>query len=298
MSEIVLHTKLFTPPIQPNIVLRPRLLDKLNSSQRCKLSLVSAPAGFGKTTLVSLWLQAEESPAAWLSLDEQDNHLHRFWTYVIAALQTACTEPAEVAVSNLATTAQSSLQSDTQTAIEPVLVSLLNDIAKHAQPLMLVLDDLHTIIQPDIYDSLDFFLDHLPPNLRLVIVTREDPPLHLSRLRVRRQLCEVRAADLRFSEGETAVFLNTLLQLNCTDEAISVLNLRTEGWAAGLQLAALALQSPAANASPSDFITAFSGSDRFLTDYLIDEVLSRQEADVQTFLRRTSILERFKCSVM
>ena len=289
MSETVLRTKLYAPPIQPNIVLRPHLLQKLNSGQQCKLSLVSAPAGFGKTTLVSLWLQAEEAPAAWLSLDEQDNHLHRFWRYVIAALQTA--------VSNLATTAQSTLESDTQTAIEPVLVSLLNDIATHGQPIFLVLDDLHAIIQPDIYDSLDFFLDHLPLNLRLVIVTREDPPLHLSRLRVRRQLCEVRAADLRFSEGETAVFLNTLLHLNCTDDAITALNQSTEGWAAGLQLAALALQSPAANASSSDFVTAFSGSDRFLTDYLIDEVLSRQEADVQTFLRRTSILERFSAEL-
>ena len=290
MTETLLQTKFYTPLAQPTVIQRLPLVDKLNAGQRCKLSLVSAPAGFGKTTLVSLWLQADAAAgAAWLSLDEQDNHLQRFWTYVIAALQTA--------VPHLATTAQTSLQSDSQTAIEPVLVSLLNDIAAHSQRILLVLDDLHTIIQPEIYESLDFFLDHQPPNLHLVIVTREDPPLHLSRLRVRGQLCEIRAADLRFSVDETAVFLNDQLNLNCAKEAISTLNQHTEGWAAGLQLAALALQSSGAKASPSEFVAAFSGSDRFLADYLIDEVLLRQETAVQHFLQRTSILSQFNAEL-
>ncbi len=285
----LLRTKLFVPKLRPSLVPRPHLFAKLDEGLAGLVTLVSAPAGFGKTTLVSGWLAQEDQRAAWLSLDGQDNHLHLFWAYMIAALQTA--------VPGLAAAAQTSLQNDSQTVIEPLLVSLLNDIAACEQRLLLVLDDLHAIVLPAIFDSLDFFLDHQPPNLQLLLLTREDPPLHLSRLRARGQLREIRAADLRFSAAETAVFLNQLLQLNCTDDNIATLTERTEGWAAGLQLAALALKSPAANVSQADFVTAFSGSDRLLTDYLIDEVLSRQDSAVQHFLRRTSILGRFNADL-
>jgi LuxR family maltose regulon positive regulatory protein len=292
MSVSTLVTKLYIPSSRPDLVARPRLIDRLNEGLRGKLTLISAPAGFGKTSLLSAWSEQTTLPVAWLSLDEYDDDPNRFWQYVVAALQTACLEPAKAAA-HLGATAQKILQSDRQTAIEPLLVSLVNDIAAHGEPLLLVLDDLHTITDPAIFAGLDFFLDHQPPNLHLVIITREDPPLPLSRLRVRGQLCEIRAAGLRFLEEETAVFLNDLRLLNCDDEAITALNRRTEGWVAGLQLAALALQSPAANGSTSEFIAAFSGSDRFITDYLVDEVLSRQETAVRQFLRRTSILSRF-----
>ncbi|MEJ2749500.1 MAG: AAA family ATPase, partial [Anaerolineae bacterium] len=223
MSGDLLQTKLYVPQRptghqRHDLVSRPRLIERLNQGLTGKLTLISAPAGFGKTTLIADWIHQlptanHQLPISWLSLDEYDNDPNRFWQYVVAALQTACPEPAETAVPRLGAAAQKILQSDRQTAIEPLLVSLVNDLAAHSEPLLLVLDDLHTITNPDIFTGLDFFLDYQPPNLRLVIITREDPPLPLSRLRVRGQLCEIRAADLRFLEAETAVFLNDLLQL-------------------------------------------------------------------------------------
>jgi LuxR family maltose regulon positive regulatory protein len=263
-----------------------------------KLILVSAPAGFGKTTLIANWIddlhkKIPEQPVCWVSLDEQDQLLSRFWLYVIGALQTAVPHLAGIPIAN---TAKSSLQSERQTPIEPILVSLLNELAISAQSIILVLDDLHIITNPAIYQSLDFFLDHQPPNLQLAVMTREDPPLRLSRLRVRGQLCEIRAADLCFSAAETAVFLNNLNHLDCSEEAVTTLAQRTEGWIAGLQLAALALQATETN-NLSDFVRTFSGSDRLLTDYLIDEVLSQQEPTVHQFLLRTSILRQFNAGL-
>lgn len=226
MNEPLLQTKLHIKTIRPDLVPRPHLLDQLSLESGIKLTLVSAPAGFGKTTLIASWIgdlqiRMPSQQVCWISLDEQDNLLYRFWLYVVEALQTA--------VPNLAMRAKSSLHSENQAPIEPTLISLLNDLAACAQPVVLVLDDLQTITNSAIYQSLDFFFDHQPANLQLVVMTREDPPIRLSRLCVRGQLREIRAADLCFSEQETAVFLNDLNHLNCSEREVATLSQRTEG---------------------------------------------------------------------
>jgi LuxR family maltose regulon positive regulatory protein len=277
----LLQTKLYIPPIRPELVSRPRLIERLNEGLDRKLTLISAPAGFGKTTLVSEWLTGRERPAAWLSLDEGDNDPIRFLTYLIAALQTIA--------ANLGKGMLGVLQSPQPPSTESILTALLNDISTVPDNFTLVLDDYHLIDATPVDHALTFLIEHLPPQMHLIIATREDPNFPLARLRARGQLTELRAADLRFTPSEAAEFLNQVMSLNLSTEDIIALEARTEGWIAGLQLAAISIQGMKDTTS---FITSFAGSHRFVMDYLIEEVLHQQSEHVQTFLLRTSILDR------
>ena len=319
MSTPVLVTKLYVPPPRSKVVLRPRLMERLNEGLRAgrKLTLISAPAGFGKTTLVSRWIdelrlddrQAEAASqdaianlqssvfthhsslvprhsalgtrAAWLSLDEGDNDSTRFLLYLVAALQTIQT--------NIGVAVLPLLLSPQPPPTDWVLTTLLNDIASVPGHFILVLDDYHLIDARPVDQALTFLLERLPPQLHLVIATREDPPLPLARWRGQGQLTELRAADLRFTATEAAEFLNQVMGLDLSAANISALEDRTEGWIAGLQLAALWIQGQPDSAS---LIQSFSGSHQFIMDYLVEEVLHQQPARVQTFLLRTSILDR------
>ena len=236
MSTPILATKLYIPPPRPKVVLRPRLIERLNEglSSGRKLTLISASAGFGKTTLVSEWVAGCGRPVAWLSLDEGDNDPTRFLTYLVAALQTIA---ANIGKGMLAV-----LQSPQPPPIESILTTLLNEITTIPDNFILVLDDYHVIDSKPVDNALTFLLEHLPPQMHLVIATREDPPLPLARLRARGQLTELRAADLRFTPAEAAEFLNQVMGLNLSAEDIAALETRTEGWIAGLQLAALSMQ--------------------------------------------------------
>jgi LuxR family maltose regulon positive regulatory protein len=286
MSTPVLATKLYIPPPRSNVVLRPRLIERLNEGAHRKLTLISAPAGFGKTTLVSEWVAGCEQRepkvrVAWLSLDEGDNDPSRFLTYLIAALQTIAT--------NIGKGVQSALQSTPPPSTESILTTLLNEIANVSDNFVLILDDYHAIDAKSIDNALTFLIEHLPPPMRLVIATREDPHLPLSRLRVQSQLTELRAADLRFTPSEAAEFLNQMMGLDLSAEDIAALEARTEGWIAGLQLAALSMQG---HKDTTGFIKSFTGSHHFVLDYLIEEVLQKQSEITQAFLLRTSILDR------
>jgi LuxR family transcriptional regulator, maltose regulon positive regulatory protein len=281
MSTPILATKLYIPPPRPNVVVRSRLIERLNERLRVKLSLVSAPAGFGKTTLVSEWVSGCDRPTAWLSLGEEDNDPTRFLTYFVAALQTIAP--------NIGEGVLTVLQSPQPPPTEAILTALLNEIATFPDDFLLVLDDYHLIDARPIDNALTFLLEHLPPQMQLVITTREDPNLPLARLRARRQLIELRAADLRFTPNEASAFLNQVMRLNLSADDIAALETRTEGWIAGLQLAAISMQG---HQDVSSFIQSFSGSHHFVLDYLVEEVLQRQPENVQTFLLRTSILDR------
>jgi LuxR family maltose regulon positive regulatory protein len=238
MSAPLLLTKLYIPPPRPNIVLRPRLVERLNECLAAdrKLTLISAPAGFGKTTLVSEWITRCGQPVAWLSLDERDSDPTRFLTYLVAALQTIS---ANIGAGVLAALHASQTQPP---PTETLLTALLNDITTVQDQFVLVLDDYHRIDSPSVDQTLSFLLEHQPPQMHLVITTREDPHLPLARLRARGQLTELRAADLRFTPSEAAEFLNQVMNLNLSAEDIAALEARTEGWIAGLQLAALSMQ--------------------------------------------------------
>jgi LuxR family transcriptional regulator, maltose regulon positive regulatory protein len=305
MTASLLATKYYRPAPAPDLVPRPHLTQRLNAGIHSRLILLSAPAGFGKTSLLASWLaermndesrRMKPSSAvrfdpssfilhplsfAWLSLDQSDTTLARFWAYVIAALQTAAPQVGAVA--------QAALQAPQPPPITTVLTALINDLVTLAQPLTLVLDDYHLITNPAIHHSLDDLLSHLPSQLRLVIATREDPPLALARLRARGQLTEIRGDDLRFSTAEAGAFLNDARALALTPEDVARLAERAEGWITGLRLAALSLQQ--AN-DRHGFIAAFSASHRFVADYLVDEVLARLDPGLQRFLCRTAILRR------
>jgi LuxR family maltose regulon positive regulatory protein len=295
MSSELLRTKLFVPKIRPLLVPRPRLIEKLNQGvqQSCKLTLISAPAGFGKTTLIVEWgMQLVESAThpksalrnpqlCWLSLDKGDNDLTRFLTYLVAALQTI---DSSVGKGTLA-----ALQSPGAVNVEGILTTLLNEITNFPDDVILILDDYHVIESPPVDRAVTFLLDYLPTNLYLAITTRIDPPLPLSRLRGRGQLTELRTADLRFTREETAVFLNRVMGLALSAEDVAALETRTEGWIVGLQLAALSIQK---REGISEFIRSFSGSHHHILDYLVEEVLSQQSPSTQSFLLQTSILER------
>jgi LuxR family maltose regulon positive regulatory protein len=263
------------------LVSRPHLIERLNEgiSLGFKLTLISAPAGFGKTTLVSEWSTVCERPVTWLSLDEGDNDPTRFLTYLVAALQTI--------MANIGEGVLDVLQSPQPPPLESILTNLLNEITAVPDNFLLVLDDYHVINAQQVDQTLTFLLDHLPPQMHLVIASREDPKLPLARLRARGQLTELRAADLRFVPAEAAEFLNTVMGLNLSAEEISALETRTEGWIAGLQLAALSMQG---REDSTSFIQSFTGSHHFVLDYLLEEVLHQQSESVQIFLLRTSIL--------
>src|SRR5215831_1502104 len=249
MSTPILATKLYIPPPRPNVVSRPRLLERLNEGLYRKLILISAPAGFGKTTLLSAWVTFIDRQAAWLSLDEGDSDPARFLTYLVAALRTIAPTIGEGVLGVL--------QSSQPPPIESMLTALLNDITTIPDQFILVLDDYHVLDAKPIDHALTFLLEHLPPQMHLVIATREDPQLPLARLRARDKLTEVRATDLRFTPSEAAEFLNQMMGLSLSTEDIAALEARTEGWIAGLQLAALSMQG---QEDAAGFIRSFTGS--------------------------------------
>ena len=286
MSEPLLLTKLYFPPPRPDLVPRPHLIEKLNAGLHHKLSLISAPAGFGKTTLVSEWLAGCDRPVAWLSLDVGDGDPARFLAYFVVALQTL--KP-KIGAGML-----SALQNPQLPPIEILLTTLLNEITSIPENFIFVLDDFHVVDSKSVDRVLEFLVEHLPPQMHLVIATREDPHLPLARLRARGQLTELRAVDLRFTPSEAAEFLNQVIGLNLSAEEITALETRTEGWIAGLQLAALSMQG---HQDTAGFIRSFTGSHHFVLDYLIEEVLKHQSESIQTFLLRTSILDRMCASL-
>lgn len=276
------------------MVPRPHLLQKLEAGLSSKLMLIAAPAGFGKSTLLSEWIgQPETSPSesaqklifCWLTLDESDNDPIRFWLYFIAALHSQ--------IPDLSTESPALLQSPEPPPLETILTILLNDLNAWSpnakQVIVLVLEDYHFIASPEIHQSLAFLLEHMPSTLHLVITTRSDPPLPLMRLRARGQLSEIRANDLRFTDAETALFLNERMGLELSSTEVQLLAERTEGWVVGLRLAALSMQGLK---DKTDFLSSFSGDNRYILNYLIEEVLNQQPKEVQDFLQRTSILAR------
>ena len=280
----LLVTKLLVPHLHPGRVPRPRLIARLDQSTSSKLILVSAPAGFGKTTLVSEWLQQSALPFAWLSLDEGDNDPVRFLTHLVAALQCINADWGRVA--------QEILGSSELPAPTRLIAALINEIAAEDIHFALALDDYHLIAARPIHDALSFLLEHMPSSMHLVILTRADPPFPLSRLRAGGELTEIRADDLRFTTEEATLLLTGMMRLDLTPQQAVLLVDRTEGWAAGLQLAALSLQGITHREGIARFIHAFTGSHRYVMDYLIEEVFDRQPPDVRAFLLQTSVLNR------
>jgi LuxR family maltose regulon positive regulatory protein len=293
VSTPVLATKLFPPARRPQVVARPRVAERLASTLDAghRLTLVSAPAGFGKTTLLSDWLaeldqRQRHTRVGWLSLDENDNDLTRFVAHLMTALRSAELDVDEAVLESLSTTS-------TAAALTP----LVNDVARAGQhepgnQRILVLDDYHVIEAADVHETMNFLLDHLPDQAHLVIATRSDPPLPLARLRSRAQLTELRASELRFTPSEAWEFLNRVMGLELTAADVDALENRTEGWIASLQLAALSLRGITDRSEIAGFISAFTGSNRFVIDYLTDEVLCRQPPRVRDFLLRTAVLDR------
>lgn len=282
MPAELLASKLFIPLLRPSLVSRQRLMDNLTGGLSGKLTLVSAPAGFGKSTLVSEWARNCGRPVAWLSLDKNDNDLARFLSYLIAALQ-----PIDEDLGRDIVAALSESQSP---KFEILLARLVSEIEAIPVKTILILDDYHLIDSKLVHDALNFLVEHLPPAMHLMVSGRTDPPLPISRLRVQGQVNEIRIPELRFTKTETATFLNDLMGFDLPSEDVVALEERTEGWIASLQLAALSMKG---RNDWHEFIIAFSGSHRYVIDYLIDEVMVRQPETIRVFLRRTSILDRF-----
>lgn len=280
--DLLLTTKLHHPRLRTPFVVRPHLVARLQAGMASALTLVSAPAGFGKTTLLTQWITATSLPVAWLTLEPADNEPTRFLTYLIAALQTLLPQSGALALTLL--------QTAQPVPPEAVLTALSNELMHYPTgDLILVLDDYYVIDAPPIHRGVAFLLEHLPPCLHLVLATRADPPLPLVRLRARGQLCEVRATELRFDATEANTFLQTVMGLDLLPATISAVQERTEGWVTGLQLAALSLQG---RADVPGFLNAFTGSHRFVLDYLSEEVLAQQSAAVQAFLLQTALLKQ------
>ncbi len=294
MADPLIETKLLLPRPRREVVLRPRLCDVLLRGSHGPVTLVSAPAGFGKTTLLASWFatapstQDDDHRVAWVSLDERDREATSFWTYVLLALDRA--------VPGSGAAALTLLQSG-QAPVETALAGVVNELSVHSGEVTLVLDDYHLADGVDVAAGMTFLLDHLPPQLHLVIGTRADPALPISRLRARGELVEIRAADLRFTGEEVSSYLNDLNNLDLATADLAALDIRTEGWIAALQLAALSLRNRTDHADRTSFIAGFAGDDRFVVDYLVEEVLSRQPDDVRRFLLDTSILDRLTGSL-
>ena len=273
-SDLVLNTKLYIPQSRSSLVVRPNVLGKLEQGLTRAVPLVSAPAGFGKTTLLSEWYESKAGkmmPLAWLSLDPEDNDIARFLLYLAASLATL-----EEGISD---SVFPLLQMNQPPAPSVILTSLINKLTETLpSPFILVLDDYHVITSPAVQDALLFVTENLPPQMHIVILTREDPRLPLARLRVRQQLTEIRAADLRFSLEESAAFLNQIMGLDLAANEVETLETRTEGWIAGLQMAAISMQG---REDKSNFIHTFASNHRFIFDYLIEEVLERQTPEIQ-----------------
>src|SRR5215207_6391928 len=283
-TDPLLSTKLSLPSARSSLVARPRLSERLEEGLGRKLTLVSAPAGFGKTTLLSMWLAASYGSGrsvAWLSLDPADNDSALFWRYFVTAVDQLRPGSGETALALLG--------APQAPPIEAILTTLLNELAGLPTDAVLVLDDYHLIESATIHEALAFLIDHLPPRMHLIITTRADPPLPLPRLRAHGELNELRADDLRFTPEEAATFLNQVMGLELKADDIAELEGRTEGWIAGLQMAALAMRD---HTDVPGFIAAFTGSNRYVVDYLAEEVLARQPEELRTFLLRISILDR------
>ncbi|HEX6387097.1 MAG TPA: LuxR C-terminal-related transcriptional regulator, partial [Anaerolineae bacterium] len=289
MTTSLLLTKIQAPPRASSIVSRSRLTDKMDQGLAGKLILISAPAGFGKSTLVTEWLSQlpNHTGRAWLSLDEEDNDVGRFLTYLVAALQQSVPGIGQSLLSLLE--GNDGYSADVLAPTISLLTPLLNDLATLEKPMVLVLEDYHNITLPAVHEAVTDLLNYLPPAITFVIATRVDPPLHLARLQALSQLTSIRAADLRFTRVETAVFLKEVTGLNISDASAVTLARRTEGWVAGLHLAALSLQE---HPDHTAFINEFAGDDRNVMDYLIDEVLRQQPPPIRYFLLHTSVLER------
>ena len=285
MASPLLATKLHVPRRRRGLVARPRLSTRLDEARQVTLTLVSAPAGFGKTTLLTEWLAAADGlSTAWLSLDQRDDDPVVFWTYLLSALQRA---------HGVGAGALALLQSS-HASIDEVLATLVNELSSVPDDVVLVLDDYHLVEARDVGNGMAFLLEHLPPQVHLVIGTRADPGLPLARLRARGELVEIRADDLRFTAEEAAAYLNETMGLALTPQDVAALEVRTEGWIAALQLAALSMQG---RDDVAGFLAGFAGDDRYIVDYLIEEVLQRQTADVRAFLVQTSILSRLNGSL-
>ena len=286
MTTQIITTKLFVPSPRPELVSRPRLLERLERGAAGKLTLITAQAGFGKTSLLAEWIKRRDQPVCWLSLDEGDNDLHRFLEYLIAALRKFNHDLGE----NLLL----ALQSPERQEAENLLTGLINEITTAGQPLILILDDYHVITEPEIQHLLLFLLDHMPPQMHLIISSRSDPPWSLARLRTRADMLEIRSRDMRFTLEESATFLNDRMGLALSLQDVAALEKRTEGWIVGLQLAALSIQH---RPDKEAFIRAFTGSHRYVVDYLVEEVLDQQSPEIQDFLLKTSILTRLTASL-
>lgn len=281
MNVPILTTKIYIPSPRSKSIWRSHLLERMNEGMHCKLILISAPAGYGKTTLVSEWVTELKQPVAWLTLDEGDNDSTRFLTYFIAALQTL--------VQDFGQNITGLLQSTQPLPMESVLTTLLNEIANIPHYFTIVLDDYHVIDAEPIHDILAFLIKHMPPQMHFVITTREYPFLPLARLRVRNQLTELRAIDLRFTMQEADDFLNRVMGLKLSDRDVAALETQTEGWIAGLQLAAISLKD---HKNVSELIKSFTGSHHYVLDYLVEEVLQQQSEQIRAFLLYSSILDR------
>lgn len=280
MVDALVETKLLLPRLRRDAVPRPRPAGVLARALDAPVTLVAAPAGFGKTTVLGAWLRSTDRPVAWVSLDGRDRRATSFWSYVLTAVDRAVPGSAAAALA---------LWESGQAAVETVLAGVVNELSVHDGDVLLVLDDYHLADGREVAEGMTFLVDHLPPQLHLVLSTRADPALPLSRLRARGELVELRAADLRFDGEEAFAYLNELHHLGLPPDAVAALEARTEGWAAALQLAALSLRD---REDASGFIDRFAGDDRFVVDYLVDEVLSRQPHEVRRFLLDTSVLER------
>ncbi|HEX5204254.1 MAG TPA: AAA family ATPase, partial [Actinoplanes sp.] len=280
-ADTLLATKLYLPRLRSGFVARPRLLDQLGDPLRRELILVSAPAGSGKTSLLADWARRSRMPVAWLSLDAGDNDPARFWRHVVAALDPACP--------GIAGHLGPLFGPPPPRAVDGLVTALINELAAGPEPLLFVLDDYHLIDSAPVHASLGFLLEHRPRRLRLVLSSRADPPLPLARLRARGQLTELRAQDMRFTLAETAALLGEAVGPHVPANAVSLLAARTEGWVAGLQLAALSMRD---HDDPATFVASFSGSHRYVLDYLAEEVLDRQPVEVRRFLLETAVLDR------
>ncbi len=288
MTTVILRTKLYAPTPRPDWVPRPHLLSRLNSGADRRLTLISAPAGFGKTGLAAAWVASTARPVAWLSLDENDNDPVRFLLYLVAALREI--DPADQSTLGLA--AESLLQSPQQPALENLIITLINDLTVIPSPFTLLLDDFHAITDAQICTAVAFLIDNMPPQMHLMLTCRADPALPLPRLRARQQMTHLTVVDLRFSREETTSLLNDIMQLDMAAGDIAHLDTRSEGWIASLQLAAVALRGQASTQEREQTVRAFAGDDRHIMDYLMSEVLHRQPRYIQDFLLLTSVLGR------
>ncbi len=287
-SEL-LTTKLARPRPSSSLVPRDQLFMRLDKGLERKLTLIAAPAGYGKTTLLGDWAATRNEPIAWVSLDEGDNDPGRFWRYVITACRSF--DPA------LGKAALSTLRAWQQPLLESVLTSFVNELARLPNRRLLVLDDYHVITSREIHETVTFLLDHIPASLHMILIARNEPPLPLARLRARNEMNEIAAADLRFSPKEIELLFQVTLNVKLSAEAVARLEARTEGWAAGLRLMTLALEGKPGQSDPEKLLATFTGTDRHFLDYLVGDVLAGQPESLQVFLLKTSFMNRLTASL-